>query len=154
MSKIAVFPGSFDPITKGHVNIVMRSLPLFDKVVVAIGNNSSKKYSFTFEERIQWIRDVFKNEPKVEASEFQGLTVNFAKSIGARYLIRGIRTAADFDYEKTIAQLNKSMAPELDTICIISDPDLSHISSTIVREIVINGGDPSIFLPKEVALKK
>jgi pantetheine-phosphate adenylyltransferase len=154
LSKIAVFPGSFDPITKGHVNIVLRALPLFDKIVVAIGNNSSKKYSFTFDERIQWIREVFKNEPKVESSEFQGLTVNFAKQIGAKYLVRGIRTAADFDYEKTIAQLNKSMAPELETICIISDPDLSHISSTIVREIVINGGDPSIFLPKEVVIKK
>jgi len=152
--KIAVFPGSFDPITKGHVNIVMRSVPLFDKIVVAIGNNSSKKYSFTFEERMEWIKAVFKNEPKVEATEFQGLTVDFAKSIGAKYLLRGIRTAADFDYEKTIAQLNKSMAPELETICIISDPDLSHISSTIVREIVLNGGNPNIFLPKEVKIRK
>ena len=152
--KIAVFPGSFDPITKGHVNIVTRALPLFDKVVMAIGNNSSKKYSFTFEERINWIKEVFKNEPKVEVTEFQGLTVNFARSINAKYLIRGIRTAADFDYEKTIAQLNKSMAPELETICIISDPNLSHISSTIVREIVINGGDPSIFLPDEVKIQR
>jgi pantetheine-phosphate adenylyltransferase len=152
--KIAVFPGSFDPITKGHVNIVKRALPLFDKVVVAIGNNTSKRYSFTFEERINWIREVFKNEPKVEVTEFQGLTVNFARNIGANYLIRGIRTAADFDYEKTIAQLNKSMAPELETICIISDPNLSHISSTIVREIVINGGDPSIFLPDEVKIQR
>jgi pantetheine-phosphate adenylyltransferase len=152
--KIAVFPGSFDPITKGHVNIVTRALPLFDKVVMAIGNNSSKKYSFTFEERINWIKEVFKNEPKVEVTEFQGLTVNFARSINAKYLIRGIRTAADFDYEKTIAQLNKSMAPELETICIISDPNLSHISSTIVREIVINGGDPSIFLPDEVRIQR
>ncbi len=154
MQKIAVFPGSFDPITKGHVNIVKRALPLFDKVVMAIGNNSSKKYSFTFEERINWIKDVFVNEPKVEVTEFQGLTVNFARNIGAKYLIRGIRTAADFDYEKTIAQLNKSMAPELETICIISDPDLSHISSTIVREIVLNGGDPSIFLPDAVKIKQ
>ncbi len=152
--KIAVFPGSFDPITKGHVNIVKRALPLFDKVVMAIGNNTSKKYSFTFEERINWIKEVFKNEPKVAVTEFQGLTVNFARNIGAKYLIRGIRTAADFDYEKTIAQLNKSMAPELETICIISDPDLSHISSTIVREIVINGGDPSIFLPDEVKIQR
>jgi len=152
--KIAVFPGSFDPITKGHVNIVTRALPLFDKVVMAIGNNSSKKYSFTFEERINWIKEVFKNEPKVTVTEFQGLTVNFARSINAKYLIRGIRTAADFDYEKTIAQLNKSMAPELETICIISDPNLSHISSTIVREIVINGGDPSIFLPDEVKIQR
>jgi pantetheine-phosphate adenylyltransferase len=151
--KIAVFPGSFDPITKGHVNIVKRALPLFDKVIVAIGNNSSKKYSFSFEQRVNWLKEVFKNDPKVVVTEFQGLTVNFAKAQNAKYLIRGIRTAADFDYEKTIAQLNKSMSPELETICIISDPDLSHISSTIVREIVLNGGDPSIFLPQEVVIK-
>ena len=150
--KIAVFPGSFDPITKGHVNIVKRALPLFDKVIVAIGNNSSKKYSFSFEQRVNWLKEVFKNDPKVVVTEFQGLTVNFAKAQNAKYLIRGIRTAADFDYEKTIAQLNKSMSPELETICIISDPDLSHISSTIVREIVLNGGDPSIFLPQEVVI--
>lgn len=152
--KIAVFPGSFDPITKGHVNIVMRALPLFDKIVVAIGNNSSKKYSFSFEQRMGWIKSVFRNEPKIEVAEFQGLTVHFARRIGARYLIRGIRTAADFDYEKTIAQLNKSMSPELETICIISDPELSHISSTIVREIVINGGDAAIFLPEEVVINR
>jgi pantetheine-phosphate adenylyltransferase len=152
--KIAVFPGSFDPITIGHVDIVMRALPLFDKIVVAIGNNSTKKYSFSFEQRMNWIKAVFKNEEKVEVSEFQGLTVNFAKKIGAKYLIRGIRTAADFDYEKTIAQLNKSMSPDLETICIISAPELSHISSTIVREIVINGGDARLFLPKEVVIGK
>jgi pantetheine-phosphate adenylyltransferase len=152
--KIAVFPGSFDPITIGHVDIVMRALPLFDKIVVAIGNNSTKKYSFSFEQRMNWIKAVFKNEEKVEVSEFQGLTVSFAKKIGAKYLIRGIRTAADFDYEKTIAQLNKSMSPDLETICIISAPELSHISSTIVREIVINGGDARLFLPKEVVIGK
>lgn len=148
--RIAMFPGSFDPITTGHVNIVKRALPLFDKVIVALGNNTSKKYSFSFEQREDWIKTIFKDYPQVEVARFQGLTVKFARQKNVQYLIRGIRNAADFDYEKTIAQLNKSMAPELETICIISDPELTHISSTIVREIIVNGGDPSVFLPPEV----
>lgn len=152
--KIAIFPGSFDPITNGHVNIVLRALPLFDKVIIAIGNNSSKKYSFSFEQRQEWINEIFKDHPNVEAKTFTGLTAYYAKSENAKYLIRGIRTAADFDYEKTIAQLNKSLDTDLETICIISDPEFSHISSTIVREIILNGGDPSKFIPKEVDFKE
>ncbi|MDX2003350.1 MAG: pantetheine-phosphate adenylyltransferase [Chitinophagales bacterium] len=148
--KIAVFPGSFDPITIGHVDVVKRAAPLFDKVIIALGNNTSKKYYFSFEQREKWMRDIFKDLPNVEVMAYQGLTVNFTRSVNARYLIRGIRNAADFDYEKTIAQLNKSMAPELETICIISDPEMSHISSTIVREILINGGDVSKFVPAEI----
>ncbi len=151
--KIALFPGSFDPITKGHVNVMLRALPLFDKVIIALGNNSSKKYAFAFEKREQWIKDIFKAHPSVEVMAYQGLTVDFARKVKARYLIRGIRNSSDFEYEKTIAQLNKSMMPELETICILSDPEHSHISSTIVREIILNGGDPGIFLPEEVKLK-
>ena len=151
--KIAVFPGSFDPITKGHVNIVERALPLFDKVVIAIGNNSSKKYAFSFAQREQWIKDIFKKHKNIEVMAYEGLTVNFVKKVNATYLIRGIRNSNDFEYEKTIAQLNKAMAPELETICILSDPEHAHISSTIVREIILNGGDPGIFLPEEVRLK-
>ena len=150
--KIAVFPGSFDPITKGHVNIVERALPLFDKIIIAIGNNSSKKYAFPFEKREQWIKDIFKKHKSIEVMAYQGLTVNFVRKVKATYLVRGIRNSSDFEYEKTIAQLNKSMAPEVETICILSDPEHSHISSTIVREIVLNGGDPSVFLPPEVKL--
>ncbi len=150
--KIAVFPGSFDPITKGHVNIVERALPLFDKIIIAIGDNSSKKYAFPFEKREEWIKEIFKKYKNIEVMAYRGLTVNFTKKVNATYLVRGIRNSSDFEYEKTIAQLNKSMAPELETICILSDPQHSHISSTIVREIVLNGGDPSIFLPPEVKL--
>lgn len=150
--KIAVFPGSFDPITVGHENIVKRAAPLFDKIIVAIGNNTSKKYYFSFEQRKKWIDKIFKDYPNVESAAYQGLTVNYVREVNARYLLRGIRNAADFDYEKTIAQLNKSMAPELETICIISDPELSHISSTIVREILVNGGDVSKFVPEGIEI--
>ncbi len=154
MAKIAVFPGSFDPITLGHVNIVKRAAPLFDKIIVAIGTNTSKKYYFTFEQRKQWIEEIFKDYSNVETSAYQGLTVNFTKSVGANYLLRGVRNAADFDYEKTIAQLNKAMDAELETIIIISEPELSHISSTIVREILINGGDVSKFVPSQIEVVK
>lgn len=150
--KIAVFPGSFDPITIGHVNIVRRAAPLFDKIIIALGNNSSKKYFFTLEQRQQWIEEIFADLPNVEVTAYQGLTVNFVKKVNAKYILRGIRNAADFDYEKTIAQLNKSMDPELETICIISDPEMTHISSTIVREIMVNGGDVSKFVPKGVKI--
>lgn len=150
--KIAVFPGSFDPITKGHVNIVKRALPLFDKIIIALGNNTTKKYAFSYEQREGWIKDIFKKYPNIEVTAYEGLTVNFAGKVNAKYLVRGIRNSSDFEYEKTIAQLNKSMTADLETICIISDPELSHISSTIVKEIILNGGDPSIFLPAEVKI--
>jgi pantetheine-phosphate adenylyltransferase len=150
--KIAVFPGSFDPITIGHVNIVRRAVPLFDKIIIALGNNTSKKYYFTLEQRQKWIREIFKDLAQVEVTAYQGLTVSFVNKVKAQYILRGIRNAADFDYEKTIAQLNKSMDPDLETICIISDPEMTHISSTIVREIMINGGDVSKFVPSEVRL--
>lgn len=152
MSRIAVFPGSFDPITKGHVNIVERALPLFDKIIVAVGNNSLKKYAFSFERREQWIKEIFKKHSKVEVTVYQGLTVTFMKQVKANYLLRGIRNGADFDYENTIAQLNKAMSPELETICLMSDPQHAFISSTMVRDIYNNGGNPAIFLPEEVKL--
>ncbi|MCB0550463.1 MAG: pantetheine-phosphate adenylyltransferase [Phaeodactylibacter sp.] len=150
MTKIAVFPGSFDPITVGHVDLVKRSLPLFDKVVVAIGINDQKKYLFKLEERLNWLRDVFHEEPKVEVGHFSGLTAHYAEQIGARYLLRGLRNASDFDYEKTISQLNNIVGHGLETIFLISQPAYSHISSTIVREIIKGKGDASPFLPGQV----
>ncbi|MFN8277565.1 MAG: pantetheine-phosphate adenylyltransferase [Chitinophagales bacterium] len=149
--KIAVFPGSFDPITVGHVDIVKRALPLFDKVIVAIGENSQKQSLYPLEQRLGWIRTVFQEEKKVEVAHFTGLTVKFCEERQARYILRGIRSASDFDYEKTIAHLNNAMLPDLETILILAKPELSSISSTIVREIIRGHGKVNKFVPKEIA---
>lgn len=151
MSKIAIFPGSFDPITTGHVDLVKRALPLFDKIIVAIGVNSQKKYLFPLEQRMEWLHTVFADEPKIEVGKFQGLTAHYANEIGARYLLRGLRNASDFDYEKTISQLNNIVGEGVETIFLISQPAYSHISSTIVREIIIGQGDARPFVPEAIA---
>jgi pantetheine-phosphate adenylyltransferase len=152
MSKIAVFPGSFDPITTGHVDLVNRSLPLFDKVIVAIGTNSQKKYLFNLEQRITWLEEVFAKMPKVEVAHFEGLTANFCKSVDSNFLIRGLRNSSDFDYEKTISQLNYIVGEGIETVFLISKPEFSHISSTIVREIIKGKGDVSQFVPPCIEL--
>lgn len=150
MSLIAVFPGSFDPITSGHVDLVRRALPLFDKIIIAIGVNSQKQTLFSLEQRMTWIKAVFAEDPKIEVDWFENLTAHYCSRIGARYLLRGLRNASDFDYEKTISQLNHIVGDGLETIFLISDPAYSHISSTIVREIIKGGGDASPFLPAAV----
>jgi len=148
-NRIAVCPGSFDPITIGHIDIINRALPIFDKIIVALGYNQQKKYLFDEVKRIEFINNIFKNEPKISCSSYKGLTVNFCKTVNAKYLIRGLRSSADFEYEKGIALLNQSIS-EVETVFLISRPQYSHISSSIVREIIINGGDARQFLPKEV----
>lgn len=148
--KIAIFPGSFDPITVGHVDILKRSAGLFDQIIVAIGINSQKKYLFDLDTRKQWIEKVFKGYPHIQVEVYKGLTINFCKEKGASYLIRGIRSASDFEYEKTIAHLNHSMNEDIDTILMLSPPELSSISSTIVREIILGDGDVSKFVPHEI----
>jgi len=148
--RIAVFPGSFDPITIGHVDLVKRALPLFDKIIVAVGINSSKKYLFTLEQRMQWLHDVFDQFPSVEVDQFENLTAHYCKRIGARYLLRGLRNASDFDYEKTISQLNHIVGDGIETVFLIAQPEYTHISSTIVREIIVGGADATPFIPKEV----
>lgn len=152
MSKIAVFPGSFDPITIGHVDLVNRALPLFDEIIVAIGLNSQKKSLFDLEQRVTWLEAVFAEESKVRVDYFENLTADYCQKIGADYLLRGLRNASDFDYEKTISQLNFIIGHGLETIFLISRPAYSHISSTIVREIIKGGGDARPFLPEEVRL--
>jgi pantetheine-phosphate adenylyltransferase len=147
--KIALFPGSFDPVTKAHVDIVKRSVGLFDKVYIGIGDNSSKKGLLPIEKREQMLRAIFETEPKIHIVAYDGLTVDFCKSIGAGYMIRGIRTVSDFEYEKAIAQMNHSLAPDIESIFIVSKPGYSSISSTIVREILRYNGDVSQFIPKE-----
>jgi len=147
--KIALFPGSFDPVTKAHVDIVKRSVGLFDKVYIGIGDNSSKKGLLSIEKREQMLRAIFDTEPKIHIIAYDGLTVDFCRSIGAGYMIRGIRTVSDFEYEKAIAQMNHSLAPDIESIFIVSKPGYSSISSTIVREILRYNGDVSQFIPKE-----
>ncbi|MEL6864046.1 MAG: pantetheine-phosphate adenylyltransferase [Bacteroidota bacterium] len=152
--KIAVFPGSFDPITVGHVDLVKRALPLFDRIVVAVGINSQKRYLFSLEERIEWLERVFASEDKVHVDSFEGLTAHYCQKIGSRYLLRGLRNASDFDYEKTISQLNTIVGQGIETIFLISRPEYSHISSTIVREIIKGKGDASPFLPEAIRLNQ
>ncbi len=147
MPHIAVVPGSFDPITIGHYDIIKRALPLFDEVIIAIGTNSQKKYLFSLEDRLSMIEKVFADEPKVKTDTYKGLTVNYCKSIGAKYLLRGIRSVGDFEYERTISQLNNSLSPELETVFFICQPQYSHVSSTIVREIMLGKADASKLLP-------
>lgn len=154
MARIAVFPGSFDPITLGHYDLVCRALPLFDEVIVAIGMNSQKKYLFELETRLAWLRQVFASHPQVKVDTFSGLTAHYCQEVGSRYLLRGLRNASDFDYEKTISQLNHIVGGGIETVFLISQPGYSHISSTIVREIIKGGGDASPFLPEGLVIPK
>lgn len=147
--KIALFPGSFDPVTKAHVDILKRSLPLFDKVIIGIGLNSTKAPYLGIDIRKAMLRAVFANEPKVEVQTYEGLTVEFCRKINATYMIRGIRTVSDFEYEKAIAQMNHALVPEIESIFIVSKPGYSSISSTIVRDIMRNKGDVRQFIPQE-----
>lgn len=148
--KKAIFPGSFDPITKGHESLVLRSLDLFDEIVIAIGNNVNKKYMFPLEQRIKFIEDTFKDYEKVTVQSYEGLTIDFCKKINAKYMLRGLRNSSDFGFEKPISQMNKKLNPDIETIFLITNPELSAISSSIIRDIIINKGDASNFLPKGV----
>lgn len=154
MKRIAVFPGSFDPITRGHENIVRRAARLFDEIVVAIGSNSSKSSMFTLEQRTAWLEEVFLDLPNVRVTSYDGLTIDFASRIGARYLLRGVRNGGDFEYERTIAQMTKAMAPELETVILFTDPEFAAINSTVVREILKNNGDVSQFIPASVRIER
>ena len=152
MKKIAVFPGSFDPITLGHSSIILRALPLFDEVIVALGTNSQKKYMFDLKQREEWIRNTFKNEEKVSVEIYQGLTVEFCEKKRAKYILRGLRNQHDFEFERSIAQMNRKLNDEIETVFLFTDPEFSAINSTIVRDIIKNGGEASQFLPPNVRI--
>lgn len=152
MKRIAVFPGSFDPITKGHEMLVRRAAHLFDEIVVAIGHNTTKQTLFTLEQRKTWIEATFADLPQVSCEVYEGLTVDFCKKKSAGYLLRGLRNTIDFEYEKSIAQMNQSLFPSIETVLLYTDPTCASIQSTIVREIYKNKGDVSSFLPAGVLL--
>lgn len=149
--RVGVFPGSFDPFTIGHESIVRRALPLFDKIIVAVGINSDKKSFYSLEQRINWIQTIFAGETKVNVDVYQELTVHYCERIHAKFLIRGLRTSSDFEYERVIAHMNKMMLPHLETVFLLTDQNQSAVSSTVVREIIKHGGDASKFVPDVIA---
>lgn len=154
MDKIAIFPGSFDPFHVGHESIVRRAIPLFDKIVIMIGYNTNKKSFFPIEKRIKWIKQVFKNVDKVEVRIHEGLTVDFCKEVNAGYILRGLRTSSDFEYERALAQINKKMLPEIETVFFLTLPEHTPVNATIVRDIILHGGDASMFLPKGLQISE
>jgi len=152
MERIAVFPGSFDPLTRGHESIVRRALPLFDKIIIAIGENAEKKGFYTVDQRVKGISAVFTDSPAVSVTRYTGLTVNFCKSVNASFILRGLRTAADFEFERGIGQINKQIFPELETVFLLSLPEYTALNSSIVRDIIRHGGDPRPFIPEALIL--
>ena len=150
MERICLFPGTFDPVTLGHIDIIERAVNLFDKLVIGIGTNSSKQPMFSVEQRTGWIQEIFKNDPRILVTGYEGLTVDYCHKIGANYILRGIRYISDFEYEKAIADMNRMLATDIETIFLTCSPLYSTISSTLVRDVIRNGGNASMFMPKEV----
>jgi pantetheine-phosphate adenylyltransferase len=150
MQRICLFPGTFDPVTLGHIDIIDRALPLFDKIYVGIGINSAKNPMFSAEQRMEWFREIYKGQQKVESVVYEGLTVNYCRQIGATFILRGIRYVSDFEYEKTIADANRTLDKNIETIFLTGEPKYTSVASTIVRDIIRNGGNASQFLPEVV----
>jgi pantetheine-phosphate adenylyltransferase len=150
--KKALFPGSFDPFTIGHESVVRRALNLFDKIIIAIGYNTNKMGYFSLEQRVTWIKEVFEGEEKVEVDTYECLTVDFCIEKEAKFILRGLRTSADFEYERAIGHMNRSMHPEIETVFFLTQSEHTHITSTIVRDIIKYGGDASIFLPEKIKI--
>ncbi len=152
MKKRAVFPGSFDPFTRGHENVILRALPLFDEIIIAIGINAEKKALFQVDQRLQWIKQVFAEYPQVKIESFTGLTVDFCKQVNASYILRGLRTSADFEFERSIGQINKQMYTDIETVFFLTLPQYTALTSSIVRDIIRNGGDARAFVPEAIAV--
>ena len=148
----ALFPGSFDPLTLGHYDIIKRGVTLFDELVIAIGINADKKYMFSLEERVKFIEEAFKDEPKIKVTTYQGMTVDFCKKIEATFILRGLRNPADFEFEKAIAHTNRKLS-EIETVFLLTSSGKSYISSSIVRDVIRNGGDYTGLVPETVVVK-
>ena len=147
--KTAIFAGSFDPITRGHEDIVLQALPLFDEIIIAIGVNIDKKYMFPLEKRIKWIENTFAEYPKVKVISYEGLTVELCKKMNAGFIIRGLRNTTDFEYESIIAEANKKLNPDVETVFFLSNSNLRCVSSTVVRDLVKNNADLKDFIPEK-----
>ena len=150
MEKIALFPGTFDPVTLGHLDIAKRALSLFDKVVIGIGTNIAKVPMYSVEQRKNWLDEIFENEPRIETNIYEGLTVDFCQKINAKFIVRGIRFVSDFEYEKMIADMNRSLDNSIETIFLTCLPIYNSVASTMVRDVIKNNGDASQFLPDVV----
>jgi pantetheine-phosphate adenylyltransferase len=148
--KVAIYPGSFDPFTNGHINIIERGVRVFDKVIVAVAHNASKRTTFAIEERVEIIREVFRNRPEVDVDYFQGLLVEYAKKRGTNIVLRGMRTVSDFEYELQMALSNKTLYPEIETIFMVTESAYSHISSSLIKEIITLGGSAKEMIPEIV----
>lgn len=151
--KKAVFPGSFDPLTLGHEDIIKRAIPLFDEIVIAIGINSEKKYMFSLNERKRFIEQTFKNEPKISVITYEGLTIDLCAKINANYILRGLRNPADFEFEKAIAHTNRKLS-KIETVFLLTAAKTSYISSSIVRDVIRNGGEYEKLVPEAVRIKE
>jgi pantetheine-phosphate adenylyltransferase len=152
MKRIAVFPGSFDPITRGHESIIRRAIPLFDEIIVAIGINVEKSAYFTVDDRLKWITKVFSDQPKVSVKSYTGLTVDFCKQANASYILRGLRTSADFEFERSVGQVNLKLNPDIESVFLLTLPEFASLTSSIVREVHRYGGDVSQFIPEGIQL--
>jgi pantetheine-phosphate adenylyltransferase len=149
--RIALFPGTFDPITIGHLDIIDRSLPLFDKLIIGIGRNANKEPMFSEDQRLHWVKEIYKGNEKVDAIVYDGLTISACEKTGAHFILRGIRYVNDFEYEKAIADMNRSLNKNIETVFLTCLPQYTSVASTLVRDVLRNGGDASPFLPKIVA---
>jgi pantetheine-phosphate adenylyltransferase len=151
MQRICLFPGTFDPITIGHLDIINRSIRLFDKLVIGIGRNANKEAMFSEEQRLQWIKEIYKGNEKIDSVVYEGLTIKCCREVGASFILRGIRYVNDFEYEKAIADMNRSLDKNIETIFLTCLPQYTSVASTLVRDVIRNGGDVMQFLPEVVA---